>query len=651
MLKTTRGRLIICVFIVFGLQGNSCISTPEHPGLRDSNLPKLIQSRDFFFSKDDKSGFRVSPDGEKIAWLEVHARSLFLAFKYIGKNDKKTIQIRSEGKRSGLIWSQDSRHIFYHEDREGNENYHIFSFDISKPNQTPRDLISVFKTKATLKQTMENDPDNILVTHNHRDKSVADLYKINLKTRKQTMIAQNPGDVSRWITDNEGNLRARIREHDEEKNILEVLSHEQENWKESLSWKGGRIKVLALDKENTGFWLLSRRGRDKFAFMHFNIETGEEQIVYEDPQVDISGVVLSNKSKEPLFAVSDPDYQKLHFFHPEIKEAFSVFYEGGGITLRITSKDNQNQFFTVQADTDISSYYYLFNTRTKEKQLLGSRKITKYSESLSTMKPISFKSRDNLNIHGYLTIPKGTSGKNLPMVLLVHGGPWNRDRWGYHPWVQFLANRSYVVLQVNFRGSKGYGHKFLEAGAGEWAGKMHDDLIDGVKWAVDEGIADPDKVAIMGASYGGYATLVGLTLTPDIFACGVDLSGPSNLVTLLESTPEYWKFGMSRWYRHIGNPNNPEDRRTMEAKSPLFHADKIKKPLLIVQGGKDVRVTVKEAEQIVAAVRKAGKDVKYIYFDHEGHGIRYWDNMLHFLSKLENFLAKHLGGRYSVFKY
>jgi dipeptidyl aminopeptidase/acylaminoacyl peptidase len=463
------------------------------------------------------------------------------------------------------------------------------------------------------------------------------------------MIAQNPGDVSRWITDIEGNLRTRIRKLDEDKRILEVLLPEQENWKESLSWEGDRIKVLALDKENTGFWLLSDRGRDKFALAHFNIDTGEEQLIYENPLVDISGVILSNTSREPLFAVSDPDYQKLHFFQPEMKDAFGVLYEKGEMSLKITSKDDQNQFFTILANTDHGSHYYLFNSRTKEKQLLGSKKITKYTASLSAMKPISFKSRDKLNIHGYLTVPKGTSGKKLPMVLLVHGGPWNRDRWGYNPMVQFLANRGYAVLQINFLGSSGYGHKFLEAGAGEWAGKMHDDLIDGVRWAIDEDVSDPEKIAIMGSSYGGYAALVGLAFTPDTFACGIDLFGPSNLVTLLESTPEYWKFSMSMKYRHIGNPNNPEDRRTMEAKSPLFHVDKIKKPLLIVQGGKDVRVTLKESEQIVAAVRKSG--MKYIFFDNEGHGIRSWSNMLHFLSKLESFLAKHLGGRKAFFKY
>jgi dipeptidyl aminopeptidase/acylaminoacyl peptidase len=426
------------------------------------------------------------------------------------------------------------------------------------------------------------------------------------------MIAQNPGDVSRWITDIEGNLRTRIRKLDEDKRILEVLLPEQENWKESLSWEGDRIKVLALDKENTGFWLLSDRGRDKFALAHFNIDTGEEQLIYENPLVDISGVILSNTSREPLFAVSDPDYQKLHFFQPEMKDAFGVLYEKGELSLKITSKDDQNQFFTILANTDHGSHYYLFNSRTKEKQLLGSKKITKYTASLSAMKPISFKSRDKLNIHGYLTVPKGTSGKKLPMVLLVHGGPWNRDRWGYNPMVQFLANRG---------------------------------------WAIDEDVSDPEKIAIMGSSYGGYAALVGLAFTPDTFACGIDLFGPSNLVTLLESTPEYWKFSMSMKYRHIGNPNNPEDRRTMEAKSPLFHVDKIKKPLLIVQGGKDVRVTLKESEQIVAAVRKSGKDVKYIFFDNEGHGIRSWSNMLHFLSKLESFLAKHLGGRKAFFKY
>ncbi|MFC1821651.1 alpha/beta fold hydrolase [Thermodesulfobacteriota bacterium] len=643
---------IVILLGVFWMAAIGCQTLPKHPSLRDAKLPKLIQTRDFFFSDKKKFGFRVSPGGGKIAYFELYNRRLFIVVKNIDSEKTRSFQLTPNGGISNLVWSSDSRHLFYYEDQEGNENYQIFYLDTRKNSGSPKFLVGFDGARTRIARTIKNDPENIIVTHNHRDKSVPDLFKINIKNGEQTLIAQNPGDVSQWIIDEDGVLKARVRKNTKGVSFLEILSDSPERWNQCFSWSEDEyVRVLDFTKNKKDFWLLSNHGRDKVALTKLNGQTGEEKLIYEDPQVDIEHVILSYKSKEPLLAYFNPGYQKIHYFDSRMEEALSIFKHGHRMSLLLTSKDHQDNMFTVTTLTDKGARYWSFDREKGVKVLIGEKKITEHAELLSSMKPISFKSRDGLTIHGYLTIPKGTSGKNLPLVLLVHGGPWSRDRWGYNAIVQLAANRGYAVLQVNFRGSKGYGRKFLEAGAGEWAGKMHDDLIDGIQWAIDSGIADPQKIAICGASYGGYAALVGLTFTPDTFACGVDLYGPSNLVTLLKSVPDYWKLNMPMFYKHVGNPNNEEDRRRMKAKSPLYHVDKITKPLMIVQGGKDVRVKPEESEQIVQALEEAGKEVNYIFFKLEGHGVRKWNNMLHTISQMEKFYAKHLGGRDPIFEY
>lgn len=643
---------ILVVLILWGMLFSSCSIAPQHSTLRNSDLPDLIPLRALFINIDSNFGYRVSPDGQKIAWLAVKNRRATIYFRTIGKDNIKIIDTHSPRNIYTFSWVQDSRRILYPQDQEGNENYHIYLVDTNYPDKRPVDLTPFEETRARIHRIIRPDPEHILITHNRRDKRFFDLYRIDLKTRQQVMVAQNPGDVLAWITDDEGNLRARVRKEATEKRILEFFLPSQNIWKNTITWNmDDSVGVIGFSRDKKGLWLTSNRGRDRIALVRLDIETGTENLIYEDPQVDVQTVIRSYLTKKPLLAMSYPNYPKIHFFDSELKADLNLFQQQGKVGLNIMSWDNQERLLTLSVYTDKGVDYYLFDWNNRKKVLLDRHAIFPYANSLSIMQPISLKSRDGLALHGYLTLPKGTSGKKLPLVLYVHGGPWSRDYWGYGSTVQFLANRGYAVLQINYRGSTGYGRAFTEAAVGEFAGKMHNDLIDGVQWAIQKGIADPQKIGIYGGSYGGYATLVGLTFTPDTFACGVDIVGVSNLVSLLESVPKYWKPWMPYWYKYVGNPNNPEDRRSMEAKSPLFRVAQIKRPLLIAQGGNDPRVKQKESDQIVSALRETGKEVEYILFPDEGHGFRHWKNRLVFYRKVEDFLAEHLGGRSAGFDY
>ena len=629
---------------------SGCATAPRHPSLKNAQLPDLIPLRHLVINKDSKFNYRVSPDGRMLGWIAVKGDRLTVHLKQIDSDEVTTLPPAMPANIYGFIWTADSRRILYWQDQSGNENYHIYLADINHPKHPAVDLTPFENTRAGIHRIIRTDPDNVLITHNERDKSVNDLYKVNLKTHQQNMLAQNPGDVLFWLTDDEGNLKARLRKKSDETRSLEIFQTPQNTWKALITLDLEiYLRVLSFTDDGQSVWALSNRGRDRISLVHMDLATGKEKLVHEDPMVDLSTAFISYKTKKPMLAVAFPDYQKLHFFDPQVREDARIFLDQQPLGLNLNSIDYDERLLTVSTYTEKSSEYYLFNRDTRQKKLLHRNPISKYQDSLSTVKPISFKSRDGLTIHGYLTLPKGTSGNGLPMVLLVHGGPWFRDYWGYRSTIQFLANRGYAVLQINFRGSTGYGRAFKEASKGEFAGKMHTDLINGVDWAVAKGIADPKKIAIFGFSYGGYATLVGLTFTPDTFACGVDVYGVSNLVTWARSVPKYWKNWMPTWYKYVGNPNDADDRRRMEAKSPLFRVDQIKRPLLIVQGAYDVRVKQQESDQIVNAMRKAGKEVEYILFEDEGHSIRNWQNRVIFYRKLEDFLAKHLGGRSAGF--
>jgi len=631
---------------------NSCATAPSHPALQESDLPKLIPLRKLFVNVETAFGYKISPDGKKLGWIAVKNRKLTVHFKILGKEDITILDTHSPQNVFGFAWMPDSRKLLFWQDREGNENYHIFLADIEHPKQKPVDLTPFENTRAGIHRIIREDPENILVSHNQRDQKYFDLYRININTGRQTLIAENPGDILSWITGDDGALRARIRKNSSGNRFLELNEPDTKIWKIILTWGWESfVRFQSFTADNRGMWILSNIDRDKTALVKLNLDTGEETVVYEDPRVDLGWVLISYKSKQPLIAASFPDYQKLHFFDPNIRSESPPFMKQHPSGIAVMSSDYHERLVTLVVYTDKSADHYLYNRKTREMERLSSNPISAYADRLSTVKPIAFKSRDGLQLHGYLTLPKGSSGRNLPLVLLVHGGPWARDYWGYRDINQFLANRGYAVLQVNYRGSTGYGRDFKEAAIGEFAGKMHTDLVDGVNWAIAKGIADPEKIGIFGFSYGGYATLVGMTFTPDIFACGVDVFGISNLVSFSKTVPRYWKIWMPHWHKYLGNPDKPEDRKVMEAKSPLFKVDRIKRPLLIVQGANDPRVNQQESEQMVSALKNAGKEVEYILFPDEGHSIRKWQNRLVFFRTLEDFLAKHLGGRSAGFDF
>ena len=637
-------------FMIFVLLLNGCATTANHPTLKGSQLPDLIPLRHLVVNRETSFNYRISPDGLKLGWIAVKGEILTVHLKQIGSDKVTTLSPAVPGSIFGFIWTPDSHRLLYWQDQSGNENYHIYLADSDHPDQPAVDLTPFENTRAGIHQIVRTDPDNVLITHNNRDRTAYDLYRVNLKTREQTMLDQNPGDVLIWLTDDEGNLRARVRKNDEEMRIFEIFNDPENTWKALMSLDlEDSLWILSFTAEGDSVWALSNRGRDRASLVRMDLATGDEKLVYEDPQVDLSGAFISYHTKEPLVAIAFPNYQKLHFFDPEIEEDARIFLDQDRVALDLNSADYEERLLTVAAYTDKGYEYYLFNRDTRQKVLLHRNPVSKYQHSLASAQPVSFKSRDGLTIHGYLTLPQGTPGKELPMVLLVHGGPWARDYWGYSSTVQLLANRGYAVLQINYRGSTGYGRAFKEAAVGEFAGKMHTDLIDGVDWAISQGIADPQKIAIFGFSYGGYATLVGLTFTPETFACGVDVFGVSNLVTFTQSVPQYWKNWMPLWYKYAGNPDALEDRRRMKAQSPLFRVDQIQRPLLIVQGANDARVKQQESDQIVEAMRKAGKDVEYIIFKNEGHSLRNWQNRIVFYRKLEDFMADHLEGRSAGF--
>jgi len=412
-------------FMIFVLLLNGCATTANHPTLKGSQLPDLIPLRHLIVNRETSFNYRISPDGLKLGWIAVKGEILTVHLKQIGSDKVTTLSPAVPGSIFGFVWTPDSQRLLYWQDQSGNENYHIYLADSDHPDQPAVDLTPFENTRAGIHQIIRTDPDNVLITHNNRDRTAYDLYRVNLKTREQTMLAQNPGDVLIWLTDDEGNLRARVRKNDEEMRIFEIFNAPKNTWKAIMSLDlEDSLWILSFTAERDVVWALSNRGRDRASLVRMDLATGEEKLVYEDPQVDLSGAFISYHTKEPLAAIAFPNYQKLHFFDPEIEEDARIFLDQDRVALDLNSADYEERLLTVAAYTDKGYEYYLFNRDTRQKVLLHRNPVSKYQDSLASAQPVSFKSRDGLTIHGYLTLPQGTPGKELPMVLLVHGGPW-----------------------------------------------------------------------------------------------------------------------------------------------------------------------------------------------------------------------------------
>jgi dipeptidyl aminopeptidase/acylaminoacyl peptidase len=612
--------------------------------------PRLIPLSGFFANREANWGYRVSPDGSRLGWIASHRGRSTIFFKPIGTDAVGIVDSHSPRAVQSFAWAQDSRRVLYRQDRDGDENQHVYLADTERPEAPPRDLTPWPGALSWIERVIRSDPEHVVIGSNRRDHAVFDLYRVSLSTGEARLLAENPGDVVAWLTDWDGQPRARLRHVGPDGRELEVRWAGVWRTLQTFDLEESDVRLLGVTPDDRGLWLLSSRGRDRRSLVRVDFATGAESLVYEHPRVDLDWVRLSERTRSPLAVFAAPDYPEARILDTGLAAEAARLAASSPTGLSLTSVDDDERRATVQLTTDRGYESFLLERGSGRPVLLGRSASMAFADALATVEPVAFTARDGLRLHGYLTRPPGFSAPG-PMVLLVHGGHWWRDYWGYDSVVQFLANRGYAVLQVNYRGSSGYGRRFSELAVGEYAGKMHDDLIDGVRWAVERGIADPARVAISGGSYGGYATLVGLTFTPDVFACGVSVVGMSNLVTLYENMPPYWKLSFApRFRKYVGDPSRPEDRQRLEAKSPLFRADHVKRPVLIIHGANDVRVKLSESEQMVTALKAAGKDVRFVVLGDEGHLRSYgnWRNSIRHYGEMERFLAACLGGRSST---
>ena len=615
------------------------------PSLRaeggETGVP-LIPMEDFF-RNPVKASFQLSPDGEHLAFLQPWQNRLNVYVQKIG--EEKVTRVTGAEKRdiSRYLWAN-NRRIVYAQDTGGDENFRAYAVDLDGSN--PKDLTPFEKVRTMLIDDLKNDPDHMLISMNKRDSRIFDVYRININTGEMEMIAKNPGNIMGWVTDHAGKLRVAattdgvnnsILYREKESDPFKVIK--TTDFRETLA-------PLFFTFDNKYMYVASNIGRDKTAIFKYDIANGKfMEKIYEHPEVDVTQLLRSDKKKKILGVAYTLDKLHYHFFDKEsekIQEFLEKSLPGVEVVLYNMNRDETKALVITYSDKNRGVFYF-FNLETKELKKLVEISPWLKEEYMADQKPIEYKSRDGLTIHGYLTLPRGESKKNLPVVINPHGGPWARDEWGYNPEVQFLANRGYAVLQMNFRGSTGYGREFWEKSFKQWGKTMQDDITDGVKWLIKEGIADPKRVGIYGGSYGGYATLAGLTFTPDLYACGVDYVGVSSIFSWIKAFPPYWKPFLEMVYEMVGHPE--KDRELLKSASPFYNVDKIKAPLFIAQGANDVRVPKAESDQMVEALKKRGIEVPYMVKDNEGHGFRNEENRFDFYRAMEEFLGKHLGGR------
>ncbi len=611
------------------------------PALAEEKFTTELIPRSVLFGNPERADPQISPDGKQLAYIAPVNGVLNVWVRTLGKTDDRAVTSDTNRGIRNFLWQYDNQHILYLQDVGGDENWRLYQTDTT--SKQTKDLTPFDKVRVDLVAYQWKTPDAILVQMNQRDPKVFDVHRIDLKTGKVTLDTQNPGDVSGWQADNALDVRAAQVSTDDGGTIIRVRNDAKSPWRDLIKWGpdetfGG---VAGFTPDNKSLWVMSSLDVNAARLLEIDIASGKQKVVSEDPQFDVRSTI-NNPKTNTLEAISyAKEKVEYVFVDPKLKADFAVLSKvhSGEIDSLSQSLDDNRWIVGFMSD-DAPEYWYLYDRPTQKATLLFSNRPQLEKYKLSKMQPIEYTARDGMKLYGYLTTPAGMEAKNLPMVVFVHGGPWGRDEWGYNRYAQWLSNRGYAVLQINFRGSTGYGKKYVNAGDKQWAGAMHTDLLDGKDWVVKQGIADPAKVCIMGGSYGGYATLAGVTFSPDAFACGVDIVGPSNLNTLLKTIPPYWSTILSTFHKRMG-----DTEAVLTAQSPLFKADQIKVPLLIGQGKNDPRVNVAESDQIVAAMRKNNKPVEYYVFPDEGHGFAKPTNNMAFNAVTEEFLAKYLGGR------
>ncbi len=653
---TNQWRTWLCLLLTAGLLIHSTdLFAQKSKDAYLSKLPPLID-RELFFGDPEISNSQLSPDGKFISFIKPYkdVRNIWVKGVSEPYNAAKPMTA-DKSPVPAYFWSQDGKYLLYAQDKGGNEDFHVYTVNPADAPEAEsgvppaRDLTPFEGIRAYIYAVPKNKPNEMLIGLNDRDPALHDVYRLDIATGKRELLLQNNENIAAFTFDRDGSIRLALRQTaDGGTEILRIDGDKFTavyscNYEESCS-------PYQFHKDGKRVYMITNKGDnvDLVRLILFDPATGAEELVEADPkgQVDFGGAIFSEDTDELIGTYYEGDRVRIYPRDKQLKKDLAILRQKlpeGEINLQSSTRDMRWHLVSASRDVDPASVY-LYDRQTGKVDLLYRSRPQLKSEQLAPMQAIRYKSRDGLEIPAYLTIPRGADAKNLPVVIMPHGGPWARDNWGYDAFTQFLANRGYAVLQPNFRGSTGYGKKFLNAGNKEWGtGAMQHDITDGVKYLIARGIADPKRVSIFGGSYGGYATLAGLAFTPELYAAGVSYVGPSNLITLLNSIPPYWGPIKKMFDVRLGNPEIDEAR--LKKQSPLFSAQNIKAPLLVIQGANDPRVKKAESEQIVVALRDKGHPVEYLLADDEGHGFRSPENRLAVAVAMEGFFEKHLGGR------
>jgi dipeptidyl aminopeptidase/acylaminoacyl peptidase len=604
------------------------------------NRAPVLAMEDFF--KDPvKAGYRISPNGQMIIFRAPFMGRMNVFVQKLG--DTTAVPITKESERSiyDAFWESDDRIIFI-KDQGGDENTHVLSV---KPDGSGLiDHTPFEKVRSSVVDILEDRPDELLIQNNKRNPQIFDVYFLNTATGEMKMVAENPGNISGWVTDHDGKIRAAVTSDGVNTSIL-YRNTEKDKFKTIIttSFKETLSPIL-FTFDNKNLICLSNLGRDKTALVEFDpVTTKEVKVIYENPDVDITGLDYSKLRKVLTVAYYETDKTQKHFLDTLTQQIDNrIQAQIPNYVFKVTRKSKDETKLLAYAYSDrYFGGYYMYDTKSGEFSKLADFKPFLKEGNMAEMRPVTYQSRDGLTIPGYLTLPVGVKAEKLPVIINPHGGPWARDSWGFNPEIQFLANRGYAVLQMNYRGSTGYGRKFWESSFKQWGRTMQNDITDGVKWLIRQGIADSTRIAIYGGSYGGYATLAGITLTPEIYACAIDYVGVANMFTFMNTIPPYWELERQMLYEMVGDP--AKDSLMLAEVSPVFLVKNIRCPLFVAQGKNDPRVNIDESNQIVDSLRNMGITVEYMVKDNEGHGFYNQENQFDFYRAMEKFLGSHLG--------
>jgi dipeptidyl aminopeptidase/acylaminoacyl peptidase len=609
---------------------------------KERETPAPLVDMKLFFKNGEKTNFQISPDGYYYSYLSNFKDILNVFVQKVG--DKNAVRVTSDTLRSigNYFWKGDR--IVYLQDIGGDENFQLFSVTVTGENKKALTPFPGYRTGVLdIMRFIPGKEKEMLVLINKRDKQYFDPYLINIETGQLTLMYENRQNYDSWYTDNNGVIRMATKTDGVSISYLyRSTDKDTFNLLVTTTFKE-TFYPQSFDADNRNIYVLSNSGRDKVVLTEYDpISKKEVKELYANPDYDLAGAFY-DKQKKVLARVSwEGEKEEEHFFDKEwgdINEGLKKQFNGYEVGFNGWDDGRKKGIVSVYSDR-LRVKYYVYDFGSKETLEIADPYPWINEKDMAYMKPVSYTSRDGITIHGYLTLPKGIEEKKIPVVVNPHGGPWARDGWYFNPEVQFLANRGYAVLQMNFRGSTGYGKKFWEASFKEWGKKMQDDITDGVEYLKKEGIADPKRIAIYGGSYGGYATLAGVAFTPDLYCCAIDYVGVANLFTFMNTIPPYWKPYLDQFYEMVGDP--VKDSLLMAEASPVLHAANIKVPMLVAQGANDPRVNKAESDQMVGALKQRGVEVEYIVKDNEGHGFRNQNNRYDFYSAMEKFLDKHL---------